>query len=86
MMRREVAFEISTGLRYETRIVSCEDAPTLTASGAQIKSAGDVNSMYQLYMEEPGTIPDRQIGDCEAVAFPPDRRLRFFATPSISGG
>jgi hypothetical protein len=86
LMQREVAFEVYDARGHTTHVVSCPDAPTLTACGCAIKAAGDIGGAYQLYLEIQGTEPDRQIGDSEAVVFPEGRRLTFFAVPPCTGG
>jgi len=86
LMRREVAFDVHDARGLTTHVVSCPDAPTLTASGCAIKVAAGINYIYQLYLEEEGTTPDRQIGDSHAVVFPEGRRLTFFAVPPAHGG
>lgn len=79
-------FELHDARGITEHVVDCPDAPTLTASGLEMKIASNQNSSYQLYLEEEGETPDRRVGDCESVAFPHGRRLRFFAVPPCYGG
>ena len=65
--------------RYET------DQSSLT--GAEIKAIASVPPNYQLFLEEEGDKPDRQIGDTETVTMKEGEGTRhFYAVPPATFG
>ena len=65
------------GKPYET------DETALT--GAQIKAVASVPSQYQLFREEEGDQPDRQISDGEAVDMRGEPKHFFAVPPAVFG-
>lgn len=54
-------------------------------SGEQIKNMAGVPAEYQLYLEEEGDTPDRQIADTDSISLD-DRERHFFAVPPATFG
>ena len=55
-------------------------------TGAEIKNIANVNAAYQLFLEEKGDAPDRQISDGEAVDLTKKGAEHFYAVPPATFG
>jgi hypothetical protein len=53
-------------------------------TGAEIKALANLDATYQLFLEEPGDAPDRQIADGESVAM--ENGLHFYASQPATFG
>lgn len=61
------------------------EEPSLT--GAEIKAKAGVPDAYQLFLEEEGDRPDKQIGDSETVELRRGEKTRhFYAVPPATFG
>lgn len=65
--------------------VDCIDAPTLTATGLDLKAAANVHGQYQLMLERADDA-DLAIGDAQAVALDARGHTQFYAVPPTNGG
>lgn len=67
--------------------VICREAPTLTASGLDLKTAADVEGVYTLMQEsETDSMADQPIGDGQAAVLATDGSSKFYAVPPTNNG
>lgn len=60
-------------------------SPESSVNGAKIKQIAGVQASYQLFLEEEGSTPDKQIADSEYVDLA-GKEKHFFAVPPATFG
>lgn len=76
-----VPFKVSRAVGYDIFYVEAPYAPTLTATGLEIKFAASIPATHGLHFDMDARYGSRRVADAEAVELRPDGSTRFIGVP-----